>query len=503
MIWVVHALAAPTFRADEPGLAALTTAAWAAATTCTGREPPAYATVIVDVVDELPGGFAGRAHVAGTSTETRRTAGGELERRVVDPGGMWLIRLTDDEPGRVAHEVAHAWVHGGPPALVEGATDLLADCIARVDPGRFPRESLEPRALVALADLRTWTNPDQPAGGRHDGYVAAFRLMVEVARLTPERELWRGDWTWTDFDALLAHLGEPAAPLREALAGGAAAQRRLLGDLDGDRVIGADELRLGTDPLLPDTDGDGWWDGVPDSLRAHRVRVDENPRCLGVAAGPAGAALEVDAVDAKGGAVKVRLLADGQELGNFSRVPPGASLATPARKMPSATWVTVRGGGIVPDTRCWSRSGWFVLADPGHSADLPPFTEALAGVDTLATERLGPGAPARLALGEPSREGALTMEQVTEAQLARARQHGWRSLAANVVAASRLEAASLLEPDGLPAEAAAARAALARWLVNEPQAGVAGALDPLRVAAWQLRSVLCGGWRRLLDGKCG
>jgi hypothetical protein len=104
------AWAAPSFEgpADDVALAA---AAWGAAVDCTGREPAARSTVTITrggVVSPWAGGVASSG-----------------------AGGLRSIALSKDANAfTLAHEIAHAWFHGGLSALDEGRANLLASCVA-------------------------------------------------------------------------------------------------------------------------------------------------------------------------------------------------------------------------------------------------------------------------------------------------------------------------------------------------------------------------------------
>lgn len=376
MLLLTPALAAPTFLA-EPEIAALASASWRAATACAGREAPAHREVRV-TVGVVAGGFNGRAH----SDLARRTVwrdgqGAVLRTETSGEEGLYWIELDRPLPRTIAHEVAHAWVNGGPPALVEGATDLLADCIAERLPDRVPRFRPSASDPSILVDLRTWTNSDEAGDERTVAYDASARLMRVVAELVPREQLWRSGWTWDEFDRLL--VGPRGDAVADMLAAGAEAQRRMLRDIDGDGLDGLTELAAGLDPDRIDSDGDGWNDGVEVPLGEGTLRlpVDGTLLCSGLAAGILGARFEVEAPLPDGSPGEVGVWSGSRYLwAHPRRARPGESILV-ARTAGVGT-ARLRGRGLVPDGRC--RSGRFSTV---IGAAPPAF---VAAVERLAAE---------------------------------------------------------------------------------------------------------------------
>ncbi len=510
--------AAPVFAADSPGLAALASRAWTHATACAGREAPA-ADVVTLTIGGVGGGFEGRAFVAGPRRTVWRDAAGNVVRtEETSPGGLYEIRFAKDKPkpSTVAHEVAHAWVHGGDaPALREGATDLLAACIAARDPARFPPEPPVSTDLGELVDLRAWDNPDDaPSGERSAGYEAARRMVFALAEAVPRERLWRANWTWDDFDAVLDEAGEVGTLLRGALSGGADAQRVLLGDPDEDGAITLAEHVAGTDPTRWDTDGDGWWDGAPAALREEAVPLPPGgrPVCSGRAAGPLGAVIHV-----RGGIVGI----GGRVRGDRSRAPHvvidgvrpkdqstpmylerGASIALDPRSE-AGGWGVVEGTGLVKDRRCGSAAGWTLLGSRGAEDAVVALAAALQRVAPRADGILGPDrTPRYLWVGEPfPRVLSMQARFVPGGWLDRGATGEWDYVAAFLVARERLPGTALL--GDVPGEVALFEA-FARTLVDRAPEVLLDAVDDEEVADWATRAGACpGGWAALLAGRCG
>ncbi|MFZ5476029.1 MAG: hypothetical protein ACOZNI_04580 [Myxococcota bacterium] len=474
----------PTFVAEEaPAVARLAERAWAAATECAGWEAHAYRRVVISFGD-VKGGFHGRAHTAGRTTRFWKDHEGRVVREeVVDPGGLFLIELEDPSPRTVAHEVAHAWVHGGPPALVEGATDLLADCVAERDPARFPA-SARPGDLAGLVDLRAWGNETEALGGRVAGYAAAQRLFRLTARLAPREHLWRSEWTWDAYFELLSHRGERGAMLRAAIEGGVETQRAALADLDRDGRLGMEEA---------------WGDVAPTPAVTKEVRPgmtplppDGTPVCAGVAAGFAGARVRVAAVGEAGVPARATLYAglsrvEVPERGDVS-VPPGASVL-----VGGAAWARVEGAGLVPDPRCVDGDAWTVVGDAQAEADVEPFAEALAGVLAASESLLGPAEARLVAHLGPAGASWVWSEEVSRERVARARAHGDYAFLAALVEAGRRAERSLAGAD--PALVEALARAIARAPEGEPWLGG----DEADIEGWSEQAVACG-WRALLEG---
>lgn len=467
----------PDFVAEDPRVERLAQEAWRHATACAGREAPAEDLVPVLVAD--PGGdFAG----------TALTRGGRLAS----------IRVREPTPRTLAHEVAHAWVHGGPPALVEGATDLLAACIAQRAPEVFPAEPDE-AVLLYLEDLRTWSNPARQAPARRAGYAASRRMFQVLTRAVPAHDLWRSDWTWEAFDALLAEAGPTGEAVRGVLDAGVAAQRAAFGDPDGDGRWSLEEALDGTDPARRDSDGDGWWDGAPDGLRATAqvIGAGRDRMCTGRAAGPLGALVRVEAEAPSGRPLSTRLFAGDRPVAGDAPflVPPGASL-TVENRSDQAGWVRLSGEGLVPDDRCWADARWTVVATSGAETHLAPFVAALLAADAAADRVLAPAKGEGLVvLGEGKyQHGAV---RVPGGWLDRGAAGEWPYVAAYVVASRRGREGALAQPDVALSEA------VARDLVAEPPETYLAALDEADVAAWAERAAACGAWGPLLRGDCG
>jgi len=281
------AIAAPHFVADEASDAVLADRAWSAAVACTGWDPSARGLVptasaaaehhqVELTRSVIPGGWLGRAHV-------------DDDQR--------LLRIDVSAPEArigevIVHEVAHAWVSEGDQALVEGAAELLADCIVEKDPGLAPLQFDDGRDLVAMSDLRAWAiategKPLAMDGARTDAYLGAARLLRTAASVVGHEVLWgREPVTWARMEQALEDAGAPAASILDVVRADPATQRAALADADRDGLTDLHEALIGTDPQRFDSDGDGWWDGAlhhPD--HALVVPLDGTPTCTGATAG--------------------------------------------------------------------------------------------------------------------------------------------------------------------------------------------------------------------------
>lgn len=378
------AVAAPTF-VGEPEDVLLASRAWAAAVTCTGREGSATPTVPL-VRKTLALDYLGVART--------------------DPTGvLWRIDLNTVEDRHrevVVHEVSHAWVSDGPVALVEGAAELLADCIVRGDPGLAPLQYDDGRSLDGLPDLRAWTRPgdDVPTelhAVRTDAYLGAARFLRTAADLLPERSLWSGPTlSWDTLRDDLRGAGARGEELLAALDGGVETQREALADDDRDGLTRLQERWRGTDDGRFDTDGDGWWDGAAPAVGAVVVPLDGSPVCAG------GGVLRVGD-DARGEALPVVVLEErpgGVALARLSDLPPAAS---------TGGWWMTRAVGV--HGACADGRRATVWAEDPALASLVPSVQAALGEALLQAERrFGPG-PDRVAValgGGPTRvEGAV------------------------------------------------------------------------------------------------
>lgn len=275
---IATATAAPQFEADVAADAVIATRAWEAAVACTGRDPGASKETggVVELTRSvIPGGWLGRAHV----DDDHR-----LERIDISAPAARIGEV-------IVHEVAHAWVSEGDHALVEGAAELLADCIVAHEPGLAPLQFDDGRDLVTMSDLRAWEiaaegRPLAMDGARTDAYLGAARLLRTAATVIGHDVLWAdGPVTWSTFEQALVAAGAPASSILDVVRSHPVQQRSALADADRDGLTDLHESLLGTDPHRFDSDGDGWWDGAldrPDG--AIVIPLDGTPTCSGAPA---------------------------------------------------------------------------------------------------------------------------------------------------------------------------------------------------------------------------
>lgn len=460
----------PVFLAEDIEIVRIAEAAWGHAVACAGREGAALEVVPIDLVDP-GGGFSGKA--------------------TLEAGRLVRIRLGVTRPRVIAHEVAHAWVQRGPPALVEGATALLEACVAGRAPDLFPSEPMAD--LGPLEDLRTWANEDDAAPSRDAGYAASLLLFQALATTVAPADLWRPEWSWAALDGLLAGAGPTGEAVRGVLAGGVAAQRAGLGDRDRDGVSSLLEGLAGTDPARWDTDGDGWWDGAPDDVERDGVPIapGRGTVCSGRAAGPLGAYVRVRG-GAAAGSLQLAL-----ELDALHDTPARGWVWLPPRASPvfrvhgtGGGWARLDGVGLVRDRRCWSDARWTVLVARGVDVPLEAFVAALRVADAAADGVLAPPAgPLQVLLGFDEGQVRSDYTPTPTSWLAG---EDWTRAAARVVAEARL-----VQLGGEPRSAMGD--ALARALAGEPGLRYEAPEDD--VAWWTERAAACG-WAALLRGGC-
>ncbi|MEN0061465.1 MAG: hypothetical protein AAGA48_04895 [Myxococcota bacterium] len=456
-------LATPAFH-GPPDDVARATRAWEAAKVCSGRE--GYAARDVEIRHRtIPGGFLGIAHT---------TSDGELVRIDLDKTSGHYREV-------LVHEVAHAWVSDGPLALVEGAAELLADCIVAQDPGLATLQYDDGRDLTGLPDLRTWAPPDQHepeslGAIRTDAYIGASRLLRTVAEVLDQSQLWPAEGlSWTNFEAALNAAGPRGQAILAALHGGPVAQREALSDPDLDGVPTLAETLAGTNPHRFDTDGDGWWDGarnVPDDAVA--IPLDGTPVCAGhrpvrgqaldVLTGGNLRGADVPRVVGRSSAAGATFKAESRRATGWGHatalVGGGRSvllqLDHKADHSTGAAWARIRGRDLVADPGCRSNAQLTVWAHHRSvERDVEPFFAALHGARDALVERFGPS-PSRIVvlLGGTSSTVKGNVVVLGPHELDRARRTGdWRSLALLAVSVQHLWGRG--EPDWTGAEALA------------------------------------------------
>ncbi|HHO50768.1 MAG TPA: hypothetical protein ENK18_07800 [Deltaproteobacteria bacterium] len=398
-IWSQVSLAAPHFL-GSPADETVARAAWDAAEACTGRPGRALREIELRY-RTIPGGYLGVAHTT-------------------DEGQLFRIDLnTDPERHRevLVHEVAHAWVSEGPIALVEGAAELLGDCMVARTPGLATLQFDDGRLLTGLQDLRQWALPgthhtESLGTIRTDAYIGAARLMRTASLVLPPGALWPSDGlSWEGFEAQLKEAGPGGAKILEALEGGAAAQREALADRDLDGVPALAEALLHTSDQAFDSDGDGWWDGAilgtpPDSVA---IPMDGSPVCSGWVPGQ-GTSVHVYSGGNLRGQDPPRVIArpgssepgwrpthrTGRSWGTtVSLAPTGASillqLEGSALNTTGAPWARVLGDHLSPDPGCHTTPQATLWAhDRGLVPLIKPLSAQVGEGIKRATERFGP-----------------------------------------------------------------------------------------------------------------
>lgn len=365
----------PDFQAVNTEDAAIARIAWEAAFECTGRVGKAHPKIAIHR-RAIPGGFLGLAEW--------------------DDTGVHTIHL-DPKPGRleevIVHEVAHAWVQEGPPALVEGRTELLADCIVNHRNGLASLQWDDGRTLRNLPDLRTWNNqedhgPALLADARTDAYLGASRLLRAAAQLVAAEDLWDPELeTWDDFRELVGE-AEHGPRLLAAIDAGPEAQKTALDDADLDGLPRITEQIAGTDPASWDSDGDGWWDGEILGLPHMAVAVpfDGSPVCTGLLA---------DGGSTPTAAVGGNVRGEGRLEVRVRQTVAGAPLVVELGGNPSSVtgglWAAVEGTHLQRSTDCIDAAfGTIWAARPEFSPHIGDFAMALHDVATRAEARWGP-----------------------------------------------------------------------------------------------------------------
>ncbi|MFK7929362.1 MAG: hypothetical protein AB8H79_14300 [Myxococcota bacterium] len=488
--------AAPTFVADAPEDATLAVRAWAAGEACAGWTPASHDPIRL-VRSHKMEGFDGRAHL--------------------DAEGLHTVELAGLNPRRsLLHEIAHAWTRKGPPALTEGRTDLLADCMAT---HLSEPDLLDPddgRDLDALPDLRKWTNPRNYSGGtgldqdRSDAYLGSARFLRVVAAVVEPTSLWprSGQLRWKDLERALLRTGPKGAIILDTLNGGPERLRAGLTDSDRDGQPWLAEILLGTDPERWDSDGDGWWDGAPAApLGAIPLPSDGSMVCSGVAVGPKGARVRVTYRATRVSAPPpVRVVAgdvwlvDDPAQGVWLNPEEPVLLALDGGQRDSAggTWALPGGQHLSTAWNCSSTPRYTVwVADPSSAAALADFQAALGEHLHRANGLLGP--PARrivVALGAPGVEATDDVIYLSKGQVEWAQNHGrLDALAALAIALHRTRMA----PDGHRRWDVAE--ALTRALVDDPPAMLFVAADEEHPAERTLDARRCR-WRGVVEGRC-
>lgn len=475
--------AAPTFH-GAPEDVRLAQAAWAAAEECTGRVPAVAPDV--DIVRDMPalagdGGFAGFARW-GVPKRAR-------------------IRLVEDaRPATIAHEVAHAWVHEGPQALVEGRTELLTACVKARRPDLFHEVRDHWSELTEMPELRTWrfTSEDEHSAGTYEGYLASFRLFRAVGVLVPPERLWAEEvTTWDAVEAALAEAGEPGGRVLAVLRGGVDAQRAALQDPDLDALPNLYEALAGTDPERWDTDGDGWWDGAPEPRPPGAVPLARERRDVCLPAVPPGA--ENVVVEYGGGLGGVDLPARAALQGTAGLL---VQWEPRWKGHPGGVWVRAAGDGLATNDRCAMRPHVTVRAQAPVPAGA---LDALAGAVEATLLDFAHN-------GRPTPNATLTVEG--DELYAQIEQPGPRVVVPTRIArrltdpeaaraAGRQFAALAAHADLPSVHAPAAAAAWVRLAYRDAPATPLLDAKPYDVKPWIKAAGACAdGWTGVLAGAC-
>jgi hypothetical protein len=501
LLWIATtALAAPPqFTAEDPAHAEIASEAWRAAEVCTGWVAPAHKRVEI-AQGYVRGGYHGGA--------------------LIDERGLALIEVgTERQRRSLLHEVAHAWVRGGPAALTEGRTDLLADCIALATGGPLDPDS--GRDLDHLPNLRMWDNPQVQHResdldeGRADAYLGAARLLRVVSKVLPEQQLWpvAGTLDWDELAALLEPQGPSGHMVLALLDGGPQRQAAGLSDRDHDGVPWLGEILTGTNPDAWDSDGDGWWDGAsePPSMAAIPLPLDGTPVCSGYAAGAKGGrAQALWRGELRNPQVGVRVWAGDTMLvddpAKGVSVPAGVPVLLGLRgsleQTTGGAWAMAGGQDLVLDWNCRSSPAATVtVADPVSAAILEPFTAQLTEHISRANGLLGRPSRLRTVVSLGDSTSGVTADGVVRLST---------GLTEWVQQTGRIDALSALtvalhrvwqkEVDSRRWDTAEA---LTRALVDDPPSTLFVAVDKAMTAAWEKEAASCpDGWHGVLRGDC-
>ena len=87
--------------------------------------------------------------------------------------------------GLESFERAAVGFSGRPPALTEGLTDLLVDCILTKVDRQLEREAED---VAPSFDLLAWSNAN--GDDNAPGYIGSLRLMRRVPQIVPPDVLW-------------------------------------------------------------------------------------------------------------------------------------------------------------------------------------------------------------------------------------------------------------------------------------------------------------------------
>ena len=428
------ALGSPSFVARNPSDARLAAAAWEGASQCTGWDAASHARVTVE-----------RGFVVGAY----------LGRAFWDHEGLYRIELDDAARDEVlVHEVAHAWVTGGPPALAEGRAELLADGSVRAKPGTVPLQWDDGRYLALMPDLKQWVNwehaPMVMGSVRTDAYLGGARLVRTAAMLIGPRQLWpqKGTMSWDDFELLMKDNSEHGERVLAILSEGAEAQRQALSDADQDGLTLLAEEILGSNPNQWDSDRDGWWDGAPVApANAVPLPIDGTPVCTGFATPKAGGQVRLlVGGNLRGVSLPRAVMWAGRDYSGQSSVMVMrqrsllVALRGDVHAVLGGLWATVGGESLIPDNGCTSTSQLTVWAyEDAHSKKVADFVPALHQAMVRADAKLGltPGRLA-VALGSSNTEFRDGIVWLDSARLAEAKDRGWDELACLAVALHRV-----------------------------------------------------------------
>ncbi|MBT3223046.1 MAG: hypothetical protein HN348_28560, partial [Proteobacteria bacterium] len=377
------------------------------------------------------------------------------------------------------------------------------ECIVGRLPEKVPFLAANRNSLAQMPDLRSWSSEDGLNREAVDAaYIGSFKLFRAIAIVLGKKTLEREMSTWDAVEAALdADGSRRARRIMRVIEGGVDKQRSALLDEDRDDLCELQELLMGTDPELWDSDGDGWWDGASPEHPQNGLPLPRDGSLLcGLYRSQDEGVLKVT----HHGSMRGYNLASA----DFSHDERDLLVSMSDKMMmhPGGTWIELQGSDLEPNPRCHWTPRLTIAAGSDTVADqLEPLAQAVEMILDDTSERFGRPVDHRLVIQVKGLETDWAHQGVQHPVVLPIEHLEWASTPEkmNIVAAQVVAMYWLGYAGDSRLQSLAASVALSRFIAPEGakhQIAVAFAND---VRLWTKLADKCkDGWAGVLRHEC-